>query len=201
MDFMVNPKEENATWAGNNKNWAMSAALGGFDFSAGKTAGAGTTFWGCTTYPKEDGSDTGIGTDAAWAKCYAVDQDRQIAQDDGSEKAVHIVEFNTIIGAIVHDLKSGPLPNGVWIGGEKHAVTKKEIETGQNNEYSFTSVLCMRRGEKGFWIICTDSSHSGKACVLVSEFDKNAGCTAAMAKIVALDFAKWLKESGTDKNF
>ena len=77
----------------------------------------------------------------------------------------------------------------------------KKSHTGQNNEYAFSSVLCMRKGEKGFWIICTDSSHTGKGCVLLAEFDKNAGCTPASSKIVALDFAKWLVESGTDKNF
>lgn len=197
-DFMCVPKDENATWNGDNKNWAKSAALGGWDFSGGKVAAAGTTFWGCTTV---DGEAASPGSDKAWAACYNADGPQKILQDDGSEKEVQIVEFNTVLAAVTHDLTTGPLPNGVWIGGEKHAINKKEIETGQNQEYSFTCVLCMRKGEKGFWIICTDSEATGKACILLSEFDKSAGCTAAMSKIVALEFAKWLKESGTDKNF
>lgn len=201
MDFMVDPKDDNATWAGNNKNWAVSAALGGWDFSKGTQAPGGTTFWGCSTTKDDASGDTGVGTDAAWAKCYKVDGGQKIAQDDGSEKEVQICEFNTILGAITHDMKSGPLENGVWIGGNKHTITRKDVETGQNNEFSFTIVNCLRKGEKGFIIVCTDSTCKGKACIVLAEFEKNNGCTAAMATTVAIDFAKWLKESGTDASF
>lgn len=74
------------------------------------------------------------------------------------------------------------------------------MEANMENEYSFISVLLMRKEEKGHVVICTDSSLAGKCCIVTAEFDKPEGCPPGMAKIVALDFAKWLYESGTDKN-
>jgi len=197
-DFMCNPTDENASYANNSKNYSLSAAIGGKDWSLGATVPAGTTWWGAACGAAN--GDTGVDTDAAWAKVYNADGPQNILQDDGSEKAEHILEYQTVCNAIGHDLKAkGPLPNGVWIGGQKHSIAQREVETGSNNEYSFISVLCMRKGEKGHWIICTDSSMKGKSCIVIAEFDNPAGCTAAMAKVVALDFAKWLYESGTDK--
>lgn len=197
-DFMANPKEENATYSNNSMNYCLSAALGCKDFSLGKTVPAGTTFWGAAACPTD--ADAGVDSDLAWSRVFKADGPQKIMQDDGSEKDVNICEYQTIVDAITHDLSTGPMPNGVWIGGLKHSVTKKEAETGQNNEYNFLSVLCMRRGEKGHWIICTDADKKGKCCIVTAEFDKGGGCTAPMAKIVALDFAKWLHESGTDSS-
>lgn len=198
-DFMVNPTDENASYANNAKNYAISAAIGGKDFSLGTTVPAGTTWWGAACCA--NGGDTGVDTDAAWGKVYKADGNQPIMQDDGTEVPTHICEYQTIVNAVGHDLRAkGPLKNGVWIGGNKHTIAQKEVETGNNNEYNFTSVLCMRKGEKGHWIICTDGDQKGKSCIVTAEFDKAAGCTSGMAKVVALDFAKWLSESGTDKN-
>jgi len=198
-DFMCNPTDENASYANNAKNYAVSAAIGGKDFTLGKTVPAGTTWWGASC--GAEGADTGVDSDPAWAKTFKADGDQNIMQEDGTEKPIHIVEYQTVVDAVMHDLrKDGPLPTGVWIGGNKHSIAQKEVETGNNNEYSFIAVLCMRKGEKGHWIICTDSTLKGKCCIVTAEFDKQGGCTPAMAKVVALDFAKWLSESGTDKN-
>lgn len=197
-DFMCNPTDENASYNGDKKNYATSAAIGGKDWSLGGTVPAGTTWWGCSCVA--EGGDTGVDTDAAWAKNYKADGDQPIMQEDGSEKPTHIMEYQTILNSIGHDLAAkGPLPGGVWIGGEKHTITRIEAETGNNNEYNFIAVLCARKGDKGHWIICTDAAKKGRCCLVAAGFDKNAGCPASMAKIVALDFAKWLFESGTDK--
>lgn len=197
-DFMVNPKEENASYSGNTMNYCLSAAIGGKDFSQGKSVPAGTTWWGAACCPKD--GDTGIDTDAAWALVYKADGPQSIMQDDGSEKEEQVCEYQTVLGAITHDLSKGPLPLGVWIGGLKHSITRKEIETGQNNEFSFMSVVAVRKGEKGHVIVCTDAEAQEKCCIVTAEFDKPSGCPSSMAKTVALDFAKWLKESGTDKS-
>lgn len=198
-DFMVNPTDDYASYANNSKNFCMAATVGAKDWSLGQTVPAGTTFWGVACLA-EDG-DTGVDTDKAWARCYVADGNQPIMQEDGTEKPVHICEYQTICSALCHDLKAkGPLPNGVWIGGQKHSIAQTAIETGNNNEYSFLSLLCMRKGEKGHWVICTDSELKGKSCIVTAEFDKAAGATAGMAKIVALDFAKWLNEEGTDKS-
>lgn len=197
-DFMVNPTDENASYAGNAKNYCLSAGVGGKDWSKGATVPAGMTWWGaaCTA----EGADTGVDTDAAWAKVYKVDGNQKILQDDDTEKDVWINEYQAIVTALQHDLKSGPLPNGVFIGGVKHRLTQKGKETGNNNEYNFLAMLCMRPGDAGFQVICTDGELKEKSCIVIAEFDRNKGCPAGMAKTVALDFAKWLSESGTDKN-
>lgn len=197
-DFMVNPKEENASYANEQMNYCLSAAIGGKDFARGKAVPAGTTWWGAACQPKD--GDAGVDSDAAWAKVHKADSPQKIMQEDGSEMDVQICEFQTVIDALTHDLKSGPLANGVWIGGVKHRITQKGIETGSNNEFKFTVMLCMRPGEKGHYVICTDADHAGKACIVTAEFDKPAGVPPSMARIVAMDFAKWLTESGTDKS-
>ena len=56
------------------------------------------------------------------------------------------------------------------------------------------------KGEKGHIVICTDGDLAGKACIVTAEYDKSAGCPAGMAIVVATEFAKWLKESGTDQS-
>lgn len=198
-DFMVNPNQDNASYSGNTMNYCLSAAIGGKDFSQGKAAPAGTTWWGAACGPTD--GDTGIDSDAAWSKVYKADGPQPIMQDDGSEKETQIVEFNTVLSSITHDLdKSGPLPLGIWIGGVKHSMIRKEIEAGQNNELNFVSIIAARKGEAGHVIICTDADAKEKCCIVTAEFDKPKGCPSSMAKTVALDFAKWLKESGTDKS-
>lgn len=197
-DFMVNPTDDNASYAGNSKNYCLSAAVGGKDWSKGATVPAGMTWWGAACVA--DDGDTGVDTDKAWARVYNADCNQKMLQDDDTEKDVWINEYQTIVAALQHDLTSGPLATGVWIGGLKHRLTQKEKESGNNNEYNFVSLLCMRPGEKGHFIICTDGDLNSKSCIVTAEFDKAVGVPPGMAKTVALDFAKWLSESGTDKN-
>jgi len=197
-DFMCNPTEDNASYSGNNKNYSLSAGVGGKDWSKGATVPAGMTWWGAACVA--EGGDTGVDTDKAWGKVHKADGNQPVLQEDDTEKDVWICEYQTLVTAFHHDLAKGPLPTKVYIGGEKHSVARKMVETGNNNEYNFLSVVCMRPGEKGHVAVCTDADLKGRSCIVVAEFDKAAGCTAAMAKTVALDFAKWLNESGTDKN-
>lgn len=191
MDYMVFPGAE-AT------NYCKCALLGAWDFSTGTDVPAGTVPWGCATQPSEDGSDTGVDTDSAWGACYAADQERDQMQEDGSTKKVMVIEFSTLVKSVAHDLRaSGPLPGGIWIAGAKHQMTQRSVDTDTN----FMTVQANAPGEKGFQIVCTDDKLAGKACIIAAGFDKNAGYTPGMAKIVALDMAKWLKEQGTDSSW
>lgn len=196
--YMVNPSEENASYANNTMNYCLSAAIGGKHFGMAQQVPAGTTWWGAACRPID--GDTGIDTDTAWAHVYAPDAEQKILQDDMTEKGVWICEFQTIVDALSHDLAKGPLPNGVWIAGKKYQLTKKFQETGANNEYNFLCMNVAVKGEKGHIVICTDGDLSGKACIVTAEYDKSAGCPAGMAIVVATEFAKWLKESGTDQS-
>lgn len=190
-DYMVFPGES-------APNYCKAAYIGAWDFSQGTAVPAGTVPWACATQPSD--TDTGLDTDTAWAAMHAADQDRQIMQDDGSEKAVPINEFRTIVEACKHDLKkNGPFPNGIWIGGVKHSMTNKLIETIEGG--SVLIVDAVAKGEKGCQIVCTDADAAGKACILVAQWDKAKGYAAGMARAVAVEFAKWLKEQGTDKSF
>lgn len=200
MDYMVSPSEENATYANNSMNYCLSAAIGGKDFSMSQKVPEGTTWWGASCQPSADGSDTGVDSETAWSHVYAVDAEQPIMQDDGSEKPVWISEFQTIVDAFLHDLTKGPLPNGVWIAGEKHTVARKAYETGQNNEFNFVWINAAKKGEKGHMIVATDGELKGRACIVTAEYDKAAGCPSGMALGVAVEFAKWLKESGTDQS-
>ncbi|CAD7949506.1 unnamed protein product [Amoebophrya sp. A25] len=198
MDYMVNPSEENATYANNSINYCLSAAIGGKDFSMAQQVPAGTTWWGASCRPSD--ADAGVDTDVAWSHVYGEDGEKMIMQDDMSEKGIWICEFQTIVDALLHDLAKGPLPNGVWIAGKKHTVTKKGFETGQNNEYNFIWMNAATKGEKGHMVVATDGDLKGRACIVTAEYDKGAGCPQSMAMGVALEFAKWLKESGTDQS-
>lgn len=190
MDYMVYPKE--------STQYCKAAYVTGWDFSQGTDVPAGTMPWACASQPSEDGTETGLDTDAAWTAMHAADQDRMIMQDDGSEVATNIVELKTVVSACKHNLKAnGPLAGGIWIGGVKHSMTHSVVDT----DGGVLIVDAVAKGEKGCQIVCTDPECKGKACIIVAQWDKGANYTAAMARTVAVDFAKWLKEQGTDKSF
>lgn len=193
MDYMVYPGEA-AT------NYSKCALVGAWDYSTGTDVPAGTVPWGCACQASADGADNGVDSDAAWAACYAADQERPQMQEDGSEIQVNVIEFSTIVKSCAHDLKAkGSFPGGIWIGGLKHQMTQTTIEPVDN--MNFVCVQASAPGEKGFMIVCTDEKCAGKACIIAAGFDKAGGYTAGMAKSVALDFAKWLVEQGTDKSW
>ena len=58
--------------------------------------------------------------EAGWGLIYAEDQNRQIMQEDGTEKAVMINEASTVKDAVERDMKvQPPSPTGLWLGGKK----------------------------------------------------------------------------------
>lgn len=197
-DFMANPTDENATYSDKFKNYSLSAAVGGKDWSKGAKVPDNMTWWGAACCATD--SDAGVDSDAAWARVYKPDGNQKILQDDDTEQDVWINEYQTIVSGLSHDLTKGPLANGVWIGGNKHRIVQKTTETGNNSEYNFVCMLAGRPGEKGHMVVCTDADMKGKSCIVTAEFDKSGGVPPGMAKTVALDFAKWLHESGTDQN-
>jgi|ERR1712194_348105 len=147
----------------------------------------------------------GIGSDAAWKVCYKEDGPQPILQEDGvTEKNEHIVEFQTILQAIscnaVIEAKE-KCPNKVWIGGKKCTFIASEIDTGTNSEFSFKKLTLSGKNEKGWIVVFTDGGLTGKGCVLIAGYDKQNKCPPSYAGAVAIDFAKWLKDSGTDQSW
>jgi hypothetical protein len=92
------------------------------------------------------------------------------------------------------------MPNGVWIGGLKHSVVNREVETGANGEISFLVLVTARRGERGHISVASDSKGEKKSVIIVAGYEKSAGCTSAMARSVAVDFCKWCVEQGVDQS-
>ncbi|CAD7925120.1 unnamed protein product [Amoebophrya sp. A25] len=204
---MVEPDEATATWTGNAKNVCMCAAIGGKDFSMGLTAppSAEAGWWGCAGITQDQrqagaGEAEGIQTDAAWEMVWSEDQNRDIMQDDGSEVPTPICEFQTVLSALAHDNSKGPLPNGVWIGGVKHTVTRKEKEEGPEKDLNFMLMNAARKGKKGFAIICTDYDLAGKAGIVIAGYSENENVPFSMAAAVALEAAKWMTYDGLDKS-
>ncbi|CAD7946571.1 unnamed protein product [Amoebophrya sp. A120] len=196
--YMVDPSEENASYANNSMNYCLSAAIGGKHFGMAQQVPAGTTWWGASCRPAD--GDTGIDTDAAWAHVYAADAEQKIMQDDMTEKGVWICEFQTIVDAFLHDLKKGPLANGVWIAGKKHTIARKQVETGANNEYNFIFMVAAQKGEKGHIVMSTDADFKGKACIITAEFDKSLGCTSGIGTVFTY-FCVILCSLGTHERF
>lgn len=173
------------------KDYCLSAAIGGYDFANRGVVEPGLTWWGAA-------STAGPGSEEAWAAQFAEDQERPILQEDGSEKQVHICEFETVVQGALCDLKAdGPPKNGVWIGGNKHSIVRKEINSSE--EQNFLVITTARKGETGYVIVCTDPEVKGKSVILTAEYDKQRGCQAPMATGVALSFAKWCKDNNVDE--
>ncbi|CAD7928828.1 unnamed protein product [Amoebophrya sp. A120] len=200
LQNMVEPDDSIASWTGNFKNCVTCAAIGAKDFSLGTKVEGGkhSGFWGaaCTTAE----GDLGVDTELAWSKVWAEDQDREIMQDDGSEVPVKIVEYQTILNAITHDLAKGPLPNGLWIGSNKHTIPSKQQEEGDNKEINYLVMNAARKGKQGFAIVVSDYHLAGKALLVVGGYSENDGVPFSMAVRVCIDMCKWAQSEGMDQS-
>jgi len=132
--------------------------------------------------------------DAGWAKVYADPQNRQIMQEDGTEKPVMITESETLKDAITRDMKKdGPSPTGLWLGGVKYKVVRRD-EAETVGDGTVVSVLATRPNNKGVHIICTEKT---VICALYDEKgDEGGASTAGTCKQRALDFAAYMKGEG-----
>eukprot|EP00392_Amoebophrya_sp_AT5.2_P000041 g41.t1 len=200
LENCVEPDDSIATWSGNYKNVATCAAIGGKDFSKSKEVGTGklSGWWGaaCGTHDGDAGADS----EKAWSMTWAEDQSRQIMQDDGEEIPVMICEFQTVINAITHDLAKGPMPNGLWIGGNKLTVTARTQEEGDNKEINYLVMSAGRKGKIGFAIVVTDYELAGKAIICACGYAENDGVPFSMAVKVAIDLCKWAQGLGMDQS-
>lgn len=190
---------DNMCWPGENPtNYAVSGAVGGCNFS--QPVGDEATFWGCAK--NTESGEGAVDSDDAWAACHAATQERQIMQEDGETmKATKICEFRTIVEGVSHDMKNGPLLNGIWIGGEKHKITNKETIALDDSKHAVLVVSAMRADQKGFEIVCTDANCKGDSLILIAGWDRKAKdpVTAGMARVVALAWADELVKQNAHK--
>lgn len=132
-----------------------------------------------------------VAGEEGWKLMYAEEQDRPIMQDDGNEKPTKINEAATLLDAIGRDMgKDGPSPTGLWIGGNKHKVTKKETVEVGDAKTPCVWLNAARGDGKGAQVICTDKS------VIIATFDEKAGITAGNLTGPLQSFADYMISQG-----
>lgn len=127
-----------------------------------------------------------VEADKGWEIMYKEPYTGKLATEDGGEKDVAITESATLKEAVETDImKSAPSETGLWVGGKRFRVVKRE------EEENYVWVFATNNQKEGIHIMATATS------VLLCKYDeKHNGQQSGNCKKKATEMIEYLIQNG-----